>query len=236
MPGTLLAMGLNSPRISTGARGLRSKVSIVASPPLRNRMISETPSLPAEASLASKPGSVTPRPNGAATPIRSRLRRERPSQKAAGCIGRLLGSLSSRRTRADRSRRAGPQVWQARVAAKSVLQSQAGARHFGPQLHRRQSNCAEAADFGPSGFGLRSGLLCWPAVRGGCPLWLRDAVQSAVRAQVQFAVGGHQPGIEQAWLADRVGGELLELRLGGQHEGAALAGQVVQPAVSQQRR
>ena len=36
-PGTLVATGLNSPRNSAGASGLRSQVSIVLSPPCRNR-------------------------------------------------------------------------------------------------------------------------------------------------------------------------------------------------------
>jgi hypothetical protein len=35
MPGALVAMGLNSPRIPTGASGLRSNMSCVAGPPCK---------------------------------------------------------------------------------------------------------------------------------------------------------------------------------------------------------
>src|SRR5262245_6868845 len=82
-PGTLVAIGPNSPRNSTGASGFRSNVSIVLRPPCRNTKISDTSFVPGDftRSAASMSGRPTPRPNRLAVPTRRKSRRVRPSQK-----------------------------------------------------------------------------------------------------------------------------------------------------------
>src|SRR6266545_521828 len=85
MPGTLVAMGRNSPRNSAGASGLRSKVSMVLRPPCRKRKMSDRslvarPWVEAWACSCSRSGSVTPMPKMPAAPMRKKSRRCRPSQ------------------------------------------------------------------------------------------------------------------------------------------------------------
>src|SRR5262245_55062695 len=87
IPGTLVVIGLNSPRISAGASGLRSQVSCCAGPPRMNNKMHDlaVPKPPVDGLAAAH---VRPRNNsGKAMPAVPRLpiwrksRREMPSHK-----------------------------------------------------------------------------------------------------------------------------------------------------------
>src|SRR5258707_1104914 len=84
MPGALVAIGWNGPRISAGALGLGSQVSIWLGPPTRNSMIQLTSrSLTAPAAFwAIHWGNVSP--SAAREPACRKSRRVRPSQKDTG--------------------------------------------------------------------------------------------------------------------------------------------------------
>src|SRR5713101_946300 len=105
MPGTLVLMGLNSPRILEGASGLGSQMSMWLGPPCRNSMMTDlaapkdfaldsTLAAAAEAFQDRKSGRFNP--NRPAPPTRINSRRDQPSQVRTGRPGivsmyRLLG-------------------------------------------------------------------------------------------------------------------------------------------------
>src|SRR5687767_2347074 len=84
MPGTLVAMFLNSPRMPSGAFGLLSHMSMVAGPPANHIMITllalaaGAPPEAARASRLRKFGRV--KPSSPADPTRRKSRRWTPSQ------------------------------------------------------------------------------------------------------------------------------------------------------------
>src|SRR5262245_55828350 len=89
MPVTLVLIGLNSPRISTGAPGFRSTMSWCGGPPERKTMMTDLCELrtPALLSARSNSGNVSPpRPRA---PIRRNSRRDRPAQKDACGLPRI---------------------------------------------------------------------------------------------------------------------------------------------------
>src|SRR3989475_13046277 len=83
MPGTLVLIGWNSPRISAGAPGFISYVSTWLGPPPRQIMITDFPrpsGATAPAALRRKK-SESVNPPSASPPALRKLRREIPSQK-----------------------------------------------------------------------------------------------------------------------------------------------------------
>src|SRR5262249_25441757 len=90
MPVTFVGIGLNSPRISTGALGFRSHMSCVGAPPCRETAMTlfATPVGFALAvlrrSAASRFGSVNPAPRTVEAPTVSASRRVMPSQNRVG--------------------------------------------------------------------------------------------------------------------------------------------------------
>src|SRR5258708_2312616 len=93
MPVTLLAIGLNSPRILSGAFGLRSYMSCVGAPPSKyKRMtllaLAARACAPRFSSAASRPGKLKAPPRSDRAPAFRVSRRVRPSQRR-----RLLPSI-----------------------------------------------------------------------------------------------------------------------------------------------
>src|SRR5712692_2270002 len=89
MPGTLVLIGLNSPRMLAGASGLGSQMSMWLGPPCRNSMITDFAApkgLPLLSALDSAAeafhdrNSGRLRPMSVAPPTRNNSRREYPSQ------------------------------------------------------------------------------------------------------------------------------------------------------------
>src|SRR5206468_5668005 len=81
MPGTLVAIGLNSPRTSTGALGLRSYMSMWLGPPASHSRMTDRRGVPFSRAWArrhSRPGSVSP--PSARLPTFRKVRRLTPSQ------------------------------------------------------------------------------------------------------------------------------------------------------------
>ena len=72
IPGTLVRIGLKSPRISTGASGLGSKVSCCGGPPPRNKMIQDLarPNVPAACTVSAANRSPTESPRQPNPPSR----------------------------------------------------------------------------------------------------------------------------------------------------------------------
>ena len=83
-PGTLVLIGLNSPRNSDGAAGLRSYMSMCEGPPARQIMITERgfKELPVSARSRSTWGKV--KPPSPSAPTFKKSRRFMPSQKRRG--------------------------------------------------------------------------------------------------------------------------------------------------------
>ena len=83
-PGAAVAIGRNSPRISSGASGLRSHMSIVAGPPESQIWITPVAGFSARASGAprasARSASGRASPSSPATPTRRTSRRWNPSQ------------------------------------------------------------------------------------------------------------------------------------------------------------
>ena len=102
-PGAAVAIGRNSPRISSGASGLRSHMSIVAGPPESQIWITPVAGFFTRGSGASGPRPAARRagdsPSSPATPTRRTSRRWNPSQSvrvrdiAAPSQGRRPGSV-----------------------------------------------------------------------------------------------------------------------------------------------
>src|SRR5712692_5306693 len=104
MPGTLVLIGLKSPRTLEGALGLGSQISMWLGPPCRNSMITDLAApkaLPFDSTLAAadafqERNSGRFNPNKPAPPTRINSRRDQPSQVRTGRPGivsmyRLLG-------------------------------------------------------------------------------------------------------------------------------------------------
>src|SRR5579883_840413 len=106
-PGTLVLIGLNSPRTSTGAFGLRSYMSMWLGPPASHTRMTDLrfeDELPLAARALSKPGSV--RPPKASAPTRRKVRRFRekssicellanPGREASGCMWPVANASGS---------------------------------------------------------------------------------------------------------------------------------------------
>src|SRR5262249_13665097 len=98
MPGTLVEIGLNSPRMSAGAPGFRSNISCVAAPPKRNRQITLL-ALPCgwpglrTASARNRSGRDKPPKTDRAPALRV-SRRVRPSQHRRGLPSMVIIGLS----------------------------------------------------------------------------------------------------------------------------------------------
>ena len=80
MPGTFVAIGRNSPRISAGASGLRSNVSRCVGPPGNSTMMMPLAGLRTPLCASARRMSGSASPPSASPPIRSQLRRDMPSQ------------------------------------------------------------------------------------------------------------------------------------------------------------
>ena len=79
-PGTLVSMAPNSPRISAGASGLGSKLSMWLMPPWSQIRMHETSGPVASAEARARRNSGSPSPNAASDPTRKASRRVTPSQ------------------------------------------------------------------------------------------------------------------------------------------------------------
>ena len=95
MPGTLVAIGLNSPRTSAGASGLGSQVSCCGGPPRWKRTM-QALALPrvAPAARARRSRAGSDRPKALRPPTRSHSRRVRPSHRR-GPLLRMLHTAGS---------------------------------------------------------------------------------------------------------------------------------------------
>src|SRR6266704_234371 len=95
MPGTLVLIGLKSPRTLEGALGLGSQISMWLGPPCRNSMITDLAApkaLPFDSTLAAadafqERNSGRFKPNKPAPPMRINSRRDQPSQVRTGRPG-----------------------------------------------------------------------------------------------------------------------------------------------------
>src|SRR5437667_376318 len=95
MPGTLVLIGLKSPRTLEGALGLGSQISMWLGPPCRNSMITDLAApkaLPFDSTLAAadafqERNSGRFNPNKPAPPTRINSRRDQPSQVRTGRPG-----------------------------------------------------------------------------------------------------------------------------------------------------
>src|SRR5262245_30722718 len=96
MPGTLVAMGVNSPRTSAGASGLRSHMSMCGGPPGRYTLMTARWEwrMPEPASAASRLGSDRPPPSRL-PPIVRKSRRERPAQAELRLRPKIVSMLCS---------------------------------------------------------------------------------------------------------------------------------------------
>src|SRR5262249_9159561 len=99
MPGTSVAMGLKSPRISAGASGFRSKVPSCDGPPPMNSKMHDLALPPGERVVAAaarcRNNSGKARPAAPKPPTRRKSRREIPSQRRCSLPGIVSMTESS---------------------------------------------------------------------------------------------------------------------------------------------